>query len=65
MGVDPQRDDAVPDAVRSSALPPRLLESICQIAGVDILGSLKGEIIFADDNLDQPTTSDSDWKPSL
>lgn len=34
-------------------------------SGESILGSLKGEITFADDDLDQPTTSESDWKPSL
>ena len=33
--------------------------------GESILGCLKGEITFAADDLDQPTTTDSDWKPSL
>jgi hypothetical protein len=35
------------------------------ISGESILGSLKGEITFAADDLDQPTTSEADWKPSL
>ena len=34
-------------------------------SGESILGSLKGEITFADDDLDQPTTSESEWNPSL
>jgi len=34
-------------------------------SGESILGSLKGEITFADDDLDQPTTSESEWKPSV
>ena len=33
--------------------------------GESVLGSLKDEITFADDNLDHPTTRESDWKPSL
>jgi hypothetical protein len=33
--------------------------------GESILGSLKDEITFADDDLDQPTSPESDWKPSL
>jgi hypothetical protein len=33
--------------------------------GESILGSLKDEITFASDDLDQPTSPPSDWKPSL
>lgn len=33
--------------------------------GAPILGSLKDEITFADDDLDKPTTLESEWKPSL
>jgi hypothetical protein len=33
--------------------------------GKSILGSLKGEITFVADDIDRPTTSESDWKPSL
>ncbi|MCW1884423.1 hypothetical protein OKA04_06745 [Luteolibacter flavescens] len=33
--------------------------------GESILGSLKDEITFADDDLDQPDGKPTDWKPSL
>jgi len=32
--------------------------------GVSILGNSKTEILVADDDIDQPTTTDADWKSS-
>ena len=34
-------------------------------SGESILGSRKGLIRFADDRLDEPTLSESEWNPSL
>ena len=33
--------------------------------GASILGCFKAEIIAVDDDIDQPTTPDTDWKASL
>lgn len=35
------------------------------VSGEAILGSRKGLIHFADDRLDEPTLSESEWNPSL
>ncbi len=33
--------------------------------GGSILGCMKGTILYSDDNLDEPTTTNDEWKPSL
>ena len=41
----------------------RLTAEACN--GVSILGSFKAKMIATDDDLDQPSTLDTDWKASL
>ena len=41
----------------------RLTAEACN--GASILGSFKAEMIATDDDLDQPSTLDTDWKASL
>jgi hypothetical protein len=30
-----------------------------------ILGCMKGQVLYSDDNLDEPTTTDDEWNASL
>lgn len=33
--------------------------------GTSILGALKDMVVFSADDIDQPTTTDDEWRPSL
>jgi hypothetical protein len=33
--------------------------------GTSVLGALKDMVVFSADDIDQPTTTDDEWRPSL